>query len=45
MSHGTHMDKSGHAYEGVMRVMRHATRKASWNNMGVKPGNQEGPGC
>jgi len=23
----------------------HTARKISWNNMGVEPGNQEGPGC
>jgi len=23
----------------------HAARKASWNNMGVEPSNEEGPGC
>jgi len=29
----------------VSEVLWVATRKASWKNMGVEPGNQKGPGC
>ena len=25
--------------------MNQTARKASWNNMGIEPGDQEGPGC
>jgi len=30
---------------GKEKAYPFAARKASWNNMGVEPGNQEGPGC
>ena len=31
--------------ENGKQLNKQAKRKASWNNMGVEPGNQEGPGC
>ena len=38
-------DSRGDAKDSRDQCVGDAARKASWKNMGVEPGNQEGPGC
>jgi len=38
-------ERGGKTERRGARKSEGAARKTSWNNKGVEPGNQEGPGC